>query len=229
MEAQPGTNPKVISLKDFRPKKSKGKNPDKVIKYLSLEEVKRLIKVGKESYMAGKEKGLIAPVRDWMVIDLILNSGLRAAEVANLRISDICIRYGQSHIHVRNGKCGKRADVYISDKLKRHLKEFLRWKAEREEPLGVEDYLFLGQRGSIGRQGIQRIAKKYLKKARLSDGYSAHSLRHTYGTLYYKTTKDLRATQKQLRHTSIQNTQIYADVTKEELKNQADELSNLYR
>jgi integrase/recombinase XerD len=53
-----------------------------------------------------------------------------------------------------------------------------------------------------------------------------HSLRHSYAVALYKREKDLRTVQKQLRHVSLQSTVIYADVTKDEIAEQAKGLWN---
>ena len=78
-----------------------------------------------------------------------------------------------------------------------------------------------GQRGPWTGQAIQQIVKKYLKKLDLYEpGKSVHALRHSYAVALYQRERDLRAVQKQLRHVSIQTTQIYADVTEEDIKDQ---------
>ena len=70
-------------------------------------------------------------------------------------------------------------------------------------------------------QAIQQIVKKYLKAIGLYEpGKAAHALRHSYAVALYRRKRDLRAVQKQLGHASIQTTQIYADVTREDIQEQ---------
>ena len=57
-----------------------------------------------------------------------------------------------------------------------------------------------------------------MRVARLDDRYSIHCLRHTLGTVHYAKNRNLRATQKLLRHSSITSTTIYADVMEEEMR-----------
>jgi integrase/recombinase XerD len=122
---------------------------------------------------------------------------------------------------VREGKGSVSGHVEIPDSLKKHLKQFLRWKEIRGEFSGNDDYLFVGQRGPWSSQAIQQVVKKYLKALGLYEsGKSAHALRHSYAVQLYAKEKDLRAVQKQLRHVSIQSTLIYADVSKDEIRNQ---------
>lgn len=90
---------------------------------------------------------------------------------------------------------------------------------ERGEPISQDDFLFIGQRGAMTSQAIQQIVKKYLKSLGIYEGgKSIHALRHSYVVEYYRRTKDLRGLQKQFGHSSIQNTQIYVDVCKEDIQ-----------
>ena len=68
-------------------------------------------------------------------------------------------------------------------------------------------------------QAIQQVVKKYLKVLGLYEsGKSVHALRHSYAVHLYRRSRDLRAIQKQLGHASIQTTQIYTDVSKEDIQ-----------
>ena len=63
---------------------------------------------------------------------------------------------------------------------------------------------------------IQRRFKFWMKAAGLPPRYSIRSARHTYGTMLYRATKDLRLVQKQLGHSSTQSTEVYAAVLNED-------------
>ena len=116
---------------------------------------------------------------------------------------------------------GKPRTIQVPQSLKKHFRAFLQWKVERNEPTGEDDPLFLGQRGPWTSQAVQQIVKKHLKLLNLyKPGKSVHALRHSYAVQLYRQQKDLRAVQKQLGHASIQTTQIYADVTKEDIQHQ---------
>jgi len=156
-----------------------------------------------------------------MAIDLLTSTGMRVSEAANLNCDDLKIGYSENKIFIRKGKGDISGNIIINESLKKHLKQFLAWKREREEPIGEDDPLFMGQRGRWTSQAIQQIVKKYLKALKLYEkGKSAHALRHSYGVELYSREKDLRAVQKQLRHISIQSTLIYADVTDENIAGQ---------
>nr|WP_281793453.1 tyrosine-type recombinase/integrase [Desulforhabdus amnigena] len=105
--------------------------------------------------------------------------------------------------------------------MKRHLKQFVTWKAARGEPSCPDDHVFRGQQGPWTAQAIQQLVKKHLKALGLYENEkSVHALRHSYAVEYYRQEKDLRGLQKQLGHASIQTTQIYADVTAEDIQKQ---------
>lgn len=195
------------------------------IKYFTEAQIRLLRKTVKDKAEADKSKKNVTGIREWLVIDILTSTGLRVDEASNLRCGDIKLGYGQSEIFVRSGKGGRHRTVEIPDSLRKHLKEHLKWKKDRKEGTGDNDYLFVGQRGHWTAQAIQQIVKKYLRMLGLYErGKSVHSLRHSYAVQLYSKQRDLRAVQKQLGHASIQTTQIYADVTKEDIQRQVNGL-----
>ena len=177
-------------------------------KFLTEEEVQKLRKTCREAATAAKSKGVQAPVRDALIIEFALGTGLRVSEMANLKVEDLYLKRGQSSIHVKDGKGGKDRVVDIGANLKKHIAEFLDYRAINSP------YLFPSERGErMTRSGIQQVFKKWAKRARISAHYSIHSLRHTYATNLYKASGyNLRLVQKQLGHSSPTVTQVYADV-----------------
>ena len=197
------------------------------VRYYSPLQIKALRRAARNKAELDAAKGRIAGVREWMAIDLLTSSGLRVSEAAALKCGDLRIAYGQSKIFVRSGKGGISGSVIINGSLKKHLKEFINWKRQRNETVSPDDYLFLGQRGPWTSQAIQCITKKYLRQLGLYEsGKSCHSLRHSFAVALYGKEKDLRTVQKQLRHISIQSTLLYADVTDEEIAEQVKGLWN---
>ena len=207
--------PASKGLKKARIKKIDG------VKYFNPNQIKLLRRSSRDKGELDLKKGQVTGVRDWMAIDLLTCTGLRVSEAANLCCGDLKLGYGESKIFVRKGKGSISSSVVINESLKKHLKQFLAWKATRKEPIGEDDPLLIGQRGKWTSQAIQLTVKKYLKALDLyMEGKSVHSLRHSYGVELYAKEKDLRAVQKQLRHVSIQSTLIYADVTDENISQQ---------
>ncbi|MBU0684081.1 MAG: tyrosine-type recombinase/integrase [Candidatus Omnitrophica bacterium] len=86
------------------------------------------------------------------------------------------------------------------------------------EPANSEDYLFVsGRSPKMSLSAIQKRFKCWVGGYKPFEIlYSIHSARHTYGTMLYRNTKDLRMVQKQLGHSSCQVTEVYADVLRED-------------
>ena len=191
------------------------------IKYYTEQQIKLLRRTVRDQAALDLSKYQVTAVREWMAIDLLTCTGLRVSEAANIRCSDVRANYGESALFVRDGKGSKSRTVQIPDSLKRHLKQFIVWKTSRGEPTGADDHLFQGQRGPWSCQAIQFLVKKHLKALGLYENEkSVHALRHSYAVEFYRQEKDLRGLQKQLGHASIQTTQIYADVTVQDIQKQ---------
>ncbi len=215
-------NTQVVYLSSLKKRKGSGKqrrikNLDG-IKYFNKQQIRLIRRTVRDK--AEQKKNLTA-IREWMSIDLISSTGVRVRESANIRCGDLKLGYSQSEIFIRDGKGSRSRTIQIPASLKKHLKQFLTWKTEREEPTGEDDHLFIGQRGPWTYQAVQQLVKKYLKMLNLYEsGKSVHALRHSYAVELYRQKRDLRAVQKQLGHASIQTTQIYADVLKEDIQDQ---------
>lgn len=97
-------------------------------KYLSLLEVKQLIKVCEGRASADKEKGRVTWPRVWGIIHTALETGLRVSELKVLNCGDLFLKNGEPYLIVRKGKNGKMRRVSLSSNLRKHLKEFLNWK-----------------------------------------------------------------------------------------------------
>lgn len=189
------------------------------IKYFNTSQIALLRRVVKNNFLLAQTKNQPTAIREWMLIDLATQTGMRVAELVDLRCDDLKCGYGECEIFVRSGKGNKSRSIQIQESLKTHLRQFIAWKREMGEGVDEDDYLFVGKRGVWSRQAPQQIVKKYLKQLGLYEkGKSIHSLRHSYATELYKNSKDLRAVQKQLGHASIATTTVYADVTKEDIK-----------
>lgn len=189
------------------------------LKYFDSRQIARLRKIVREKAFIAWSKRQPTGIREWAVIDVLTSTGVRVSEAVDLRCGDIKCGYGQNEILVRNGKGGKSRTIQIPESLKTHMRQYINWKKEREEPTGEDDYLFIGQRGPWTRQAVQQLVKKYFKQMGIYEtGKSVHAIRHSYATELYRNSKDLRAVQKQLGHASIVTTMVYADVTNEDIR-----------
>ncbi|NBK24673.1 MAG: site-specific integrase, partial [Spirochaetia bacterium] len=90
-------------------------------------------------------------------------------EVQNLRVGDLFIRSNMSSVHVRNGKGGKRRDVYINTELKQECIEFLQIRKEFGLPYGYNDFAFCSDNGKpVTTRCLQKAFKGCLKKLKSS-------------------------------------------------------------
>ncbi len=196
-------------------------------KFMTVEEVKRILKVSEERAELDLIKGRMTWVTRYMLVALALRSGLRVGEIAALKIGDIHLNGGDSYLAVKNGKGVKDRDVYCNGNLTKPLKRYIEIKRKSwREPTGPDDFLFSHGMGKPFTPTALHISfKKALEKAGLSSHYSIHSARHTYATILLAETGDLKCVQKQLGHENIAMSSLYADIMQEQRQALADMLT----
>jgi integrase/recombinase XerC len=149
--------------------------------------------------------------RDLAVIELIYSSGMRVGEVAKLRIENVELESGEVLVQ---GKGDKERVVLIGSHAIDAIKKYL---AKREK--GPERSFFLGRAGTrLTSRSIERMIRKYAKKAGLEKRVTPHTLRHSFATHLLGGGADLKVVQELLGHSSLSTTQIYTHITKEKLK-----------
>lgn len=191
-------------------------------KFLNPHELATLMNRAEELYVIGTTRKRKALVRDWLIINLAINTGLRRQEMCDLKVEDIRIGNGQSHLIVQRGKGGKSRVVHVGREFKAVLKRYLTWKYENGE-LVEGCYLLRTERSPkycVG--GIWYRWKKYSPKR-------LHAARHTFGTYCYQATKNIRLVQKQLGHSKITTTAIYSDCTPDVITAGMDDMERLTR
>ena len=189
-------------------------------KYLNEEEVRALRKVASDQAIIARGKGNQTAVRNQLIIELALGTGLRVSELANLKVDDLHLGKGQNSLIVRNGKGGKDRVVAFSSVLKKLISDYLEYR------ISQSPHLFHSERGEqMTRFGIGRVFKTIAKIAGIAEHHSIHSLRHTYATNLYKASGyNLRLVQKQLGHSSITTTSVYSDVISKDLEDALEKL-----
>lgn len=155
--------------------------------------------------------------RDYCMITLFLNCGMRVSELCGIDISKI---KGDTLNII--GKGNKERTVYLNEACLKAIDTYL---IERKELKKVnpedKDALFISSKGTrINKRSVERIVKKYTEDAGLVEQkYTPHKLRHTAATLMYKHGNvDIRSLQSILGHDSISTTQIYTHVDDEVLR-----------
>lgn len=187
--------------------------------FLTLEQVHALKTHCRECAAAPEADGRKNPVRNWAILHVALDTGLRASEICNLRVRDLILDRENASLIVQDGKGHKKRGVKMGKALREHLAEFLAWKEQVGESMTGHASLFVSSRngGPLTRSAVYRIFKLNAEAISLPARFSIHSCRHTYASLLYRASEyNIRLVQKQLGHRSIQTTQIYADVLSED-------------
>ncbi len=198
-------------------------------KFLTSEEAARLLETTSKRARAAAAKGNKVAVRDYFIVNLGLSTGLRVAEISQLKCGDIFLKGPVCSLLVRNGKGGKKRLVRFNGSLKRHYQKYTLWKQTVGEPIGPGDPLILSSNTGtrMTTRALEKVFKRSASRAGLSNHYSIHSLRHTYACeLYRASSYNLRLVQKQLGHAYIGTTQVYADVMEPDMQHA---LEKLYR
>ncbi len=174
-------------------------------KYLTLEESVNLL-----NSIDGKFKE-----RDYCIIALFLNCGLRLSELVGLNYGDI-----RSDNSMRvTGKGNKERIIYLNDMCVNAINEYM--KVRPVEGVKDKNALFLSSRLSrISPKTVQYIVKTFLDKAGLGDqGFSTHKLRHTAATLMYQQGNvDVLLIKEILGHENLATTEIYTHIIDSQLK-----------
>lgn len=185
------------------------KNKKALPKYLTLEQSIELLNAVEGPYRE----------RDYAIITLFLNCGLRVSEMAGLNYTDI--RNDQTMRVL--GKGNKERVVYLNDACIAAIKDYMKVRPVD----GVKDKKALFISRNLNRMSvktIQAMVYKYLEKIGLSSqGYSCHKLRHTAATLMYQHGGvDVRVLKEVLGHENLGTTEIYTHLSSEQMKNAAD-------
>lgn len=183
----------------------------RIPKYLSLDESKKLLKVTAISENQRNVK------RDYAIITIFLNCGIRLSELVGINIKDIS--FDEDKLNVI-GKGNKERTIYLNNACIKAIKAYLDVRPNDIQTPENEKPLFLSeQKKRISQRTVQTIVKKELQKAGLdTNKYSVHKLRHTAATLMYQNGVDIRALQELLGHESIATTEIYTHVDNEQIR-----------
>jgi integrase/recombinase XerD len=163
-------------------------------------------------------KNLIG-LRNLCLLRMMLNTGLRAAEVLKIKTRDI--DWSSGKLMVRQGKGKKDRSSWIGEE---DLALLQRWVIKKAR-LPESAWLFTTRDGKlIDTRYLRYMVKRLAKKAGVLKDIHPHTLRHTFATDLYRQTKNLRLTQKALGHSQITSTMIYTHIVDDEME---DALKNL--
>ncbi len=153
--------------------------------------------------------------RNRAMIRVMLDLGLRVAEVAALKWRYVDLMTGK--VQVKEGK-GKKDRVLWAGK---GVLELLRSGKERQAGLldNTSEFVFTTLKGqALSPWYIQKMVKRYSTRAGIEKPVTPHTLRHTFATDLLRVTRNLRVVQKALGHASISTTQIYTHIVDDELE-----------
>lgn len=176
--------------------------------YLSLEQSRSLL-----SAVDGKNK-----VRDYCILTLFLNCGLRLAELVSLNVNDIDLEQKKMRVI---GKGNKERVVYINNACVDAVKAYLEIRPKDRLKGDDRNALFISRINKrIGRQAVQDVVYNNLKKIGLDGShYSVHKLRHTAATLMYQyADADLLVIKDMLGHENLSTTEIYTHLENKQLR-----------
>lgn len=176
--------------------------------YLTYDEAINLLKTVENEDIMSKYK-----TRDYAIITLFLNCGMRLSELTSIDIKDI----KKDNTITIVGKGNKERTIYLNNACVYAIKNYL-----KNRPKVDNNALFLSMRGNrMSNRSIQHMIEKYIIKSGLDPKkYSVHKLRHTAATLMYQYgNADIRSLQEILGHDSVNTTEIYTHVNKRQLKN----------
>lgn len=176
-------------------------------KFLSLEEARALLSaVLNDTESPHRE-------RDFCMITLFLNCGMRVGELVGINLQDIDTELRSLRVL---GKGNKERIIYLNEACREALRGYLSVRKSEKYIKCTDKALFLSNRmARLSIQGVQVTVQKYLRLAGLeSKHYSVHKLRHTAATLMYQSgAVDIRVLKDILGHEQLNTTQIYTHVS----------------
>ncbi len=184
---------------------------------LTLDEVESLIDAPDRTKPEGH--------RDWTMLELLYDTGLRVSELVYLNIRELDLRQGALRI---TGKGDKQRIVpfgeYAQDALEEYTEITRAQLLTRSGGPSSSPYVFVTRRGSaMTRQAFWKNLKRHAATAGIAKNISPHKLRHSFATHMLERGMDLRIVQTLLGHSDISTTQIYTHVANQRLKQLVEE------
>ena len=154
-------------------------------------------------------------LRDYCIITLFLNCGMRLAELVGINITDI---RGDKLTVI--GKGNKERTIYLNDACIEAIEAYMTVRRNQSATASDKNALFLSSRNQrISRRTVQHIVEINVKKLGLDPHkFTTHKLRHTAATLMYQSGVNIRALQKILGHAQLTTTEIYTHVSDDQLR-----------
>lgn len=176
----------------------------KTVKAMSFNEVEQVLDEAKKD---SRENSF----RDLAILSLMFSTGIRRAELTEIKLSDLNLEESLIVIH---GKGNKDRLAYFNDTTRAVLSEYINVHRKFYCTSEKSSYLFVSDKGEkLCLSTVNRIVNRYLESAGIKDkGFTAHSTRKAFATAVYENTGDIFAVQQLLGHSSPATTQRYVGV-----------------
>lgn len=206
------------------------KNPMKRIRQLKYNRQAKVFLSDEDlkKFLSKFDKSYFTEHRDYVMIMLMLDSGMRLGECSTVLVTDLELARKRINLRAEETKGRKDRTVYFSPKTETIIRRWLQFKDRYVE----SDYLFPIKEhgGSIGVGNFESNFKKYILRAGLNEEYTPHCLRNNFAKRCLMNGMDIFTLSKILGHSSVEVTeQAYLDLTDEDISKQyhrASPLSN---
>jgi site-specific recombinase XerD len=158
--------------------------------------------------------------RDLAVVQLLLHTGLRVAELCQLTWQDVELGPRSGLLVVRQGKGRKRREIPLNAEARKAL-EALGYEEKAEDPEQRSERVVLGQRGPLTPRGVQSLLRKYLTPNVAAGGLerlSPHLLRHSFCKNLRQAGASLEETAALAGHNTLDTTRLYAEPSRKDLE-----------
>jgi len=179
----------------------------KKVRYLSDTELKKLLSYIREKADLARRRGTTRAVVDEVIVQLLLNTGLRPSELCDLNIDDLITEHGRKNIRIRDISGNVLRDIDVTGDIVEHVRRFVRLYRRKGKP---GDPLLVSERGTrFSYMSLYNKVKRIGRQVHIGNLHP-RILRSTYLVRLYDSEQDLRFVQQQAGHASPRTTAMYA-------------------
>lgn len=190
------------------------KIPERVVEYLTPEELKRLFDAVDIKDIRG--------LRDMALLETLYSTGLRVSELVSLNRSQVDVIRREFMVR---GKGRKTRVVFLSEAAARAIEAYLKARQDNFEPIFLNyrrsrkaEDITQGEQRRLSTVSVEKLVRNYALQAGIIKKVTPHVLRHSFATQLLINGADIRSVQEMLGHASITTTQIYTHVTNKRLR-----------
>jgi len=196
--------------------------------FYTLDEIRKIKHYLEKERIKALNRSRKIPVKNWLVINLAFETGLRVSEIARLACGDLFLTEKCPFLIVRCGKYNKSRIVKLAKAFSLKLKWYLEWKQSVGESTDPGSPLIISSNTgkAISVRALQYIFKNVLNRIGIRKQNNIHMARHTYAThLLRANNRDIVFVKEQLGHSTIEVTQVYLHVIESDAQKALDRLN----